>query len=186
MLGALLGAGVLLFFVERESTPPVDNGIFEISVKNIKGSSLESTSETVRLIEETLTREPEIKHIISRIGYDEDELMARKGGDVGTHQATIRVVLAEERSAPTREVVARMRDGIRIREDIRVDIHMSEDVLGSLLSPGRPGRDPRAERQRSGSAARYRQSGYGGSGRRPGADRREGCLRALLKVAMGT
>ncbi len=132
---ALLGAGGLLFFVERESTPPVDNGIFEISVKNIKGSSLESTSETVRLIEDMLTRESEIKHVISRIGYDEDELMARKGGDVGTHQATIRVVLAEERSAPTREVVARLRDSIRIREDIRVDIHMSEDVLGSLLSP---------------------------------------------------
>ncbi|MEQ9364956.1 MAG: efflux RND transporter permease subunit, partial [Leptospirales bacterium] len=135
VVAALIGAVGLLFFVERESTPPVDNGIFEISIKNVKGSSLESTAEAVRLVEDTLAREPNVEHVIARIGFDEDELMARKGGDVGTHQATIRVVLQDERETPTREVVAQLRERIQIREDIRIDIHMSEDVLGSLLSP---------------------------------------------------
>ncbi len=125
----------LLPFVEREFIPKVDSGEFKIEIQNTKGSSLESTSEVAQNIEEILLKEPDIQHVISRIGYDEEQILTRKGGDVGTHQAQIRVVLKEIRKLSTKALVQKLRQKIQIREDIRVNFISGGDILSNLLSP---------------------------------------------------
>ena len=126
---------VLYFYVDKEFVPKVDSGEFSIDLTNSKGSSLVSTSDLVFVIEKELENFPEVKHIISRIGYDEEQLLSKKGSDIGTHRAKIRVVLKEDRAIKTKELVGLIRSKIKLNEDISINYNVSGDILSSILSP---------------------------------------------------
>ena len=128
---ALLASG----WVQREFIPKVDTGEFSIELQSTKGTSLESSLGVVGLVERHLKLDPDVEHIMSRVGYDEDDIFARKGGDVGTHRANIRIILKRDRDASTKEVSSRIRNQLKIRNDISVNFIMSGDILSSLLSP---------------------------------------------------
>jgi len=121
--------------VDREFIPKVDTGEFKVEVLNEKGSSLDSTTELVKNIQDKILNEQDVKHVISIIGYNEDQLMARSGGEIGTHQATIKVILKQERTKKTKEFIAQMRKNLRFREGITVNFQPEEDMLAKILSP---------------------------------------------------
>jgi len=121
--------------IEREFVPKVDTGEFEIQILNTKGTSLEVTSRIVANVEKVILKFPEVKHVISQVGYDEEQILNKKGGEVGTHQAKLKIILKESRSIDTKEFIAQLRTKITLREDIEVNYIMKGDLLASLLSP---------------------------------------------------
>lgn len=139
---AFLYLGVLILLVlvitpniDREFIPKVDTGEFKIEVLNEKGSSLESTTELVRSIESALAKEESVKHIVSLVGYNEDQISVRSGGEIGTHQAQIRVILNSPRSEKTKDFISRLRRKMQFREGIIVNFQPEEDMLAKILSP---------------------------------------------------
>ncbi|ASV06428.1 efflux RND transporter permease subunit [Leptospira interrogans] len=126
---------ILISYVDKEFIPKVDTGEFKIEILNVKGSSLSSTSELVEELETKLLKEKEVKHVISNIGYDEEQILSRSGGEVGTHQAQIRVVLSTERSEKTKDFIHRFREKIQHARTIGIHFYPEEDMLSKILSP---------------------------------------------------
>ena len=122
-------------FVQREFVPRVDTGEFMIEVENVSGSSLESTSDLAAQLESVILEHPDVDHVISSAGFDEDQLLARRGGDVGEHRARMRVVLSEDRDESARELAATLREQTKLRDDIKVNYVVSGDVLSEILTP---------------------------------------------------
>ncbi|RHX85411.1 efflux RND transporter permease subunit [Leptospira stimsonii] len=121
--------------VDKEFIPKVDTGEFIIDILNSKGSSLKSTATLVEEIESELLKESDIKHVISNVGYDEEQILSRSGGEVGTHQARIRVVLSTERSYKTRDFIQRFREKIKYGPNVTINFQPEEDMLSKILSP---------------------------------------------------
>lgn len=128
-------AVVLTPLLQREFVPKVDAGEFSIAVEMPRGASLEATEEAVEQIERLLLTESEVANVISRIGYDEDQILSRKGGDVGVHLAHLRVTLKEDRSIETQQFLERMRKNLRLRAEIKVTFEAGGDILAEILSP---------------------------------------------------
>ena len=136
ILGLLfVGAIICLPFIQREFVPRVDTGEFNVELENFRGSSLDNTALTAEWIEETLKKEKGVIHVVSRVGYGEEQLLTRRGGDFGLHQAKIRVVLSPDRSAATGETIAMLREKIKLRDDLKVSFKAGGDILGKILNP---------------------------------------------------
>ncbi|MCK5688422.1 efflux RND transporter permease subunit, partial [Myxococcota bacterium] len=68
----MLGASMkLLGSMGMETLPPMDGGAFYISLETPSGSSLQETERAVKMVEELLKKEPEVKKIQSQIGFEE-------------------------------------------------------------------------------------------------------------------
>jgi len=132
---AFMAALVILLFVERESTPKVDSGVVDILIENTRGSTLQSTADLVSMIEDRLSANPDVEHILARVGYDEQQILTRKGGDFGTHRATMKILLRENRAISSRELAEVLRKSLPSSEGVRITVNVSEDLIGSLLSP---------------------------------------------------
>ncbi len=122
-------------FVDREFIPKVDTGEFKIQVLNSKGSSLTSTSLLVHDIESELLKEKEVKHVISNVGYDEEQILSRSGGEVGTHRAQIRVILSPSRSKTTKNFILDFRNKLQFGPEVSLNFYPEEDILSKILSP---------------------------------------------------
>lgn len=126
---------LLLPFVDREFIPKVDTGEFKVEILTSKGTSLSSTSQLVHEIEVELLKEKEVAHVISSIGYDEEQILSRSGGEVGTHRAQIRVVLSPDRSQNTKNFISKFREKVHYNAEVSVNFHPEEDMLSKILSP---------------------------------------------------
>ena len=135
VMALFAGALCLTPFVQREFIPKVDTGEFSINAKNPRGSSLRSTADVVEELEKTLAEDPRIEHVISRIGYEEDQIVSQRTGDVGTHLAELRVVLKEDRNTTAKKLAMKLGSSIKLKEDTDVFFHVRNDILSSLLSP---------------------------------------------------
>lgn len=128
---------LFLGFVKKEFIPKVDTGEFTIDFENAKGASLASTTEAVQYIEASLLQHRDIiKHTISFIGYDEEQLFNRKGGDIGTHKARIKVILKTDRDILTKDFIEMIRKKIIFRDEVSVTYTAEGNILANLLSPG--------------------------------------------------
>lgn len=134
---------VIIFFyfpkVDREFIPKVDTGQFNIEILNEKGSTLESTKEIASFIEGILLKEPETEHIITLVGFNEDQSMIRTGGEIGTHQAQMKVILKKSRNIKTKNFISQIRKKIKLRDGIRINFQPEEDILAKILSPDAKG-----------------------------------------------
>ena len=131
-----VGAVLLFPFLKREFIPKVDTGEFSINLRAPRGTTLKSAADISALVEKRLGSEASVRHVLARAGYDEDQILTRQGGDVGTHRASVRVVLRRDRGMSSKEVSNLMRGKIKLRDDIRVNFENSGDVLSKLISPG--------------------------------------------------
>ncbi len=132
----LFAAAMALFpFVHKEFLPRVDSGEVSIEVNAPAGSSLDQSAELARRLEETALAISEVQHVISRVGYEQDNLLAARSGDAGTHRAELRIILAADASQSSDSLAERLRETAGLREDIRVEYRLSGDVLTEILTP---------------------------------------------------
>lgn len=132
-------AWILFLFVPARFVPRVDTGEFIVDVEAPRGSTPEATTGLVAAIEAEAGRLSDVQHVLSRVGYDPDEISDRQGGDVGTHRARLRVILSADRDLSTAGVIQILRDRVRAGRDSRIRFETGGDVLGKLLSPGNAG-----------------------------------------------
>ncbi|EPG73162.1 RND transporter, Hydrophobe/Amphiphile Efflux-1 (HAE1)/Heavy Metal Efflux (HME) family, permease protein [Leptospira fainei serovar Hurstbridge str. BUT 6] len=136
LIGALFSVSVLfLFILPMEFIPRVDTGEFSILVKARNGSGLEATSEITRYVESLLLKEPVVKSVISRIGFEEDQIATRKKGNWGTNRASIRVVLKENSHLSSEKFISKIRSKFHFSEEVEIHFENSGDVLSSVVSP---------------------------------------------------
>ncbi|MBX7086643.1 MAG: efflux RND transporter permease subunit [Leptospirales bacterium] len=139
-VGIMFLAACSLFpFIQRAFIPRVDTGEFTINVRATKGTTLGAMAEVAGAIEQQLQSEPEIEHVLSRVGYDEDALIATKTADVGTHLAQIRVFMRGDRSTTARALAERLQKQIQVRKDVDLYFVVKSDVMSGVLSPGSRG-----------------------------------------------
>lgn len=134
VLGLFAVSLLLLPFINREFVPKVDTGEFTIDVRAPRGTALLATTDIVNSIEESLKANKDIEHVISRVGYDAENLLSQKGGEVGTHFAQIRAVLRPGHE-PTRSMVERLSQEIKSGYGVDLTFSVRSDVVSSLLSP---------------------------------------------------
>lgn len=125
---------VAIPFVKREFIPKVDRGEFEVMVKAARGTSLESTTETVKSLELELLQHTDIKHVIAVIGYDAEQVLTNKRGDVGTHLAQLRVIMKPDRSMSASELVSLLQEKIKSGQDVALEFVVRGDLLSNMLS----------------------------------------------------
>ena len=133
-VGALFLIALMLApFVKREFIPRVDTGEFSLELRNSRGSSLPYTAAIAAPLEKRLKEQKELKHVISRVGYDPDQVVSSKSGSPGTHRAEIRAVLRA--GEDTAELVRTLREKIKPGDDLKVTLRQRSDVLSEILSP---------------------------------------------------
>ena len=136
LLGALLVAAfALLPFVRKEFLPAVDTGELTVEMLAPRSSALEFTSRSVQYIEQYASRAESAEHVLTRVGYDGDQVLSRRGADSETHRAEVRIVLGSERSVSAEQLAEHLRDNVRLRPDMRVSYRLSGDVLSDILTP---------------------------------------------------
>lgn len=123
--------------IKKEFVPQVDTGEFAIEVRNNRNASLESTAELVTGIERTVAAFAGVKHLVSVIGYDDEQLLSSRSGDTGMHRARLRVVLDDGRNKTAREFSEYIRPWMKVREDIGLNFVQSGDVLARIMEPER-------------------------------------------------
>ncbi|MCE9501986.1 MAG: efflux RND transporter permease subunit, partial [Leptospira sp.] len=123
-----------LFFVRKEFIPKVDTGEFSIEIKAAKGTLLNSASEIVSEIEKILLDNNNVQSVISKIGYDEDQLISSRKGERGTHRGRIRVILKSDRDTSTGNFISNIRQKIKFNNTVEVVFIQTGDILSSLLS----------------------------------------------------
>ncbi|MBL8021334.1 MAG: efflux RND transporter permease subunit [Leptospirales bacterium] len=136
-VGALFVIACCLFpFIQRSFIPRVDTGEFVINLRANKGTSLAAMSEVVDVVEKQIIGNKEIQHVLSRVGYDEEEVLTTRSSDVGTHLAQIRVIMQNSRSVTARQLAAELERKIKVRDDVDVYLVAKSDVMSGILSPG--------------------------------------------------
>lgn len=122
---------VLLMFVEKEYIPAVQTGEFTIHLELKRGSSLQATQKYAAIMEKKILAHTDVQHVISKIGFDEDEILSFQGGNVGTHKADIRVIL---KKTDSNEVIEYLRTNIKFSNDIKVRYESSGDAISKIFS----------------------------------------------------
>ncbi|TGK05456.1 efflux RND transporter permease subunit [Leptospira langatensis] len=125
---------IFLFILPMEFVPRVDTGEFSIFLKTKNGSGLTHTSEVVSSLESALLKNSDVKSVISRIGYEEDQLGSKKRGNWGSNRAILRVVLKEGAWTSSAEFISKFRKSFRFSEEVEVHFENSGDVLASVVS----------------------------------------------------
>ncbi|EMN89512.1 efflux RND transporter permease subunit [Leptospira weilii] len=123
-----------LWVVPKEFIPKVDTGEFSIALTLENGTKLESTAEWVNKLENTILETQKVESIISRIGYEEEQIAGKKGGNSGTNTAKIRVLLKEDSKIDTSEYIEEIRKKIPSNENIQITFENSGDIISSLVS----------------------------------------------------
>ncbi|EJO69859.1 MULTISPECIES: efflux RND transporter permease subunit [Leptospira] len=128
-------SSIFLFILPREFMPTVDNGEFTINIENAPNSTLNSTTGIAEAIEKILLSNKDIKSVISKIGSDNDDFIAKVNGNSGTNIAKIRVILVSNPKHTTTEIIEEVRKRISFTEDIRINFDANGDIIGKILDP---------------------------------------------------
>ncbi|TGK00826.1 efflux RND transporter permease subunit [Leptospira semungkisensis] len=126
---------LFVFLLPMEFIPRVDTGEFSIIVKTRNGSSLETTSEVVRSVEATLLKEGDVRSVISRVGFEEDQIASRRKGNWGTNRAIVRVVLKDNARLSSAGFISKIRKNLKFADEVEIHFENSGDVLSSVVSP---------------------------------------------------
>ncbi|MCG7342684.1 efflux RND transporter permease subunit [Sporosarcina sp. ACRSL] len=107
----LVGSGIGLFKVGTEFLPPTDEGFFSISIKMPNGSSLSSTNEVVKKIEDRLKDEEEIDVYVSLVGGTQQS-MAQGGSNSDRAEMYVKLVPLAERNRSVFQFVDDVQPGV--------------------------------------------------------------------------
>lgn len=123
-----------LWIVPKEFIPKVDTEEFSIHIALENGTKLESTSEWVAKLENIILTIGGTESIISHIGYEEEQIAGKQGGNFGTNRAKMRIILKEGSSVRTSDYIEELRKKIPKNENVRITFENSGDIIASLVS----------------------------------------------------
>lgn len=124
-----------LFYLPNEFMPSVDNGEFTIDIENSPNSTLASTTGIVDSIERILLENKNIQSVISKVGSDNDDFIAKINGGAGANTAKIRVILKPHSRRSTKDVIEEIRKRTSFTEGIRLNFEESGDIIAKILDP---------------------------------------------------
>ncbi|TGK43532.1 efflux RND transporter permease subunit [Leptospira andrefontaineae] len=135
-----LGLGLLLSLqficvLPKEFMPNVDNGEFTIHIETPQGTSLQKTTDITESMERTLSENSSIEHLISKIGYEKDDFIAKKKGGAGSNKATIRVILKDNSRASTKGLIEKYRNKFNSLSGVKIIYENGGDIVANILSP---------------------------------------------------
>jgi HAE1 family hydrophobic/amphiphilic exporter-1 len=129
----LVGAIVLFIFVMMtfgpklgfEFIPQTDDGKINITVELPSGYNLDETAQTVRLVEERVKKQEDIKHILTNLGKLSDL-------DVGTNMASIDVQLtdAKDRDIKLLDMVSILTDDLSDIPNAKIKVDVGSRMGG--------------------------------------------------------
>ncbi|WP_153720585.1 efflux RND transporter permease subunit [Sporosarcina cascadiensis] len=122
----LLGAsGFGLFKVGTEFLPATDEGFFSINVKLPNGSSLDSTNDVVKRIEDKIKKEKDVEVYVSLVGGTQQS-MAQGGSEGNMAEISVKLVPLDERDRSVFEFVDKVQPKVldEIGEDADVSFNM--------------------------------------------------------------
>lgn len=98
---AILSSGFFFSRVGKEFVPPEDEGRFLIFIKAPLGSSINNTNEKLKVVENLLSKQPEVLSYFTAIGMGQ-------AGQVNQGIAFVRLVPKSERKTKQHEIMARL------------------------------------------------------------------------------
>jgi HAE1 family hydrophobic/amphiphilic exporter-1 len=120
-----IGAGAMTSLVKMEFIPSADEGEFTVSVELPNGTKLEETEKVVQLIENEILNIPELDRMTADVG---------SGGGYSTvsptNVAELEVILVEERTRSTAQIVSELRGKVAGIPDAEVTLSESEGLSG--------------------------------------------------------
>ncbi|MDV6376878.1 efflux RND transporter permease subunit [Sporosarcina sp. GW1-11] len=126
MTTILLGAGGFgLLKVGTEFLPSTDEGFFSINVKLPNGSSLDSTNDVVKRIEEKIKNEKDVEVYVSLVGGTQQS-MAQGGSEGNMAEMYVKLVPLDERDRSVFEFVDEVQPTVlnEVGEDADVSFNM--------------------------------------------------------------
>ncbi|MDD2702394.1 MAG: efflux RND transporter permease subunit [Candidatus Omnitrophica bacterium] len=137
----------LLFTMERQFLPRVDQRQFIIKVDLPPGSRLETTDSAVRKVERLLLEIPETKDVTVNIGSSEEKVSAQETAlqTLGTHQAQIMINLKKKSkkegiTRSTEDVIQILKTGLdkENMQGAEIEYVAQENSLGASLTANAP------------------------------------------------
>ena len=136
----VLLAGVFVFslslvpFIEKEYIPRIDTGEISIRVSLPGGTDLESLSQYVDYLEETIRKDKNVQSVISYIGGDDENLRLNPNAITETSKAELKLLLNDDRQISSQEMIQILRNQFPKREGVELQFETKENILGELLS----------------------------------------------------
>lgn len=130
-IALLVGSFLLAPHIGFEFITEPDQREFDITIKRAPGTSLASTSETLRVIEEILKSTPHIKSIYTKLGKADGLL---SGSSEGANLGEISVRLDKEPGYRTDDVINSLYPRMAAIPDIEANIRKS-GIMGTQESP---------------------------------------------------
>ncbi|TGN16946.1 efflux RND transporter permease subunit [Leptospira idonii] len=123
----------LIPMIQKEFLPKVDTGEFNINVSLPKGTDLDTMSDYMSFLEEELLKDKRIQSVIVNIGGEEENLKINPKAVTLPSKAVVKVILKEEESTSTSEVIQELRKKIQIAEGTELSFDTRDNVLGAIL-----------------------------------------------------
>ncbi len=136
----LLVVGLFVFslslipFIEKEYMPRIDTGEITIRVSLPLGSDLDTLTQYVSYIEETLKVDEKIQSLIAYIGGDDESLRLNPNAITETSKAEIKILLKDDRDVTSQEMITILKNKFPKREGVDLHFETKENILGELLS----------------------------------------------------
>ncbi len=136
---------LMLFGVDQELLPKVDQREFIINVKMPAGTKLEITSAVVKEIEYRILNFPNLEGISVSIGSEKDEESGTAVETLGQHEARIVIRLKNKKAAglnylPSREVITKLRDKLEEKDmkGAEIEYILQESVFKAAFKQEKP------------------------------------------------
>jgi len=137
---------VLIFGIEKQFMPKVDQRQFIIKVDLPPGSRIETTDASVKKIESLLLAMPDIKNVTINIGSSEEKVSAEETAlqTLGSHQAQIMVNLKkkskkEKITRSTEDIIKYLKQNLENKlQGAEIEYIAQETSFGSALEQGAP------------------------------------------------
>jgi len=145
VLGMFIVSIVVLFGVDQELLPKVDQGEFIINLKMPTGIKLSVTSSVVKEVERILLEFPGIKGVSVSIGSEKDEETGATVETLGSHEARVVVKLEDKKKMKqeyltSREIIKRLQNQLNKKDlaGAKVEYILQESVFKSAFKQGKP------------------------------------------------
>lgn len=130
---------ILLFFVNKEFLPVIDQGQFIIKVETLPGATLDKTDSAVRIIEADLLKIKDVKDVTVNVGSAKKKTAAEIIQALAPHQGMI-IVNLKQRRRRTQDVIQDLKRQLA-KEDLagaEVEYVLQESILKSAFVSGAP------------------------------------------------
>ncbi|GBF52099.1 RND transporter, Hydrophobe/Amphiphile Efflux-1 (HAE1)/Heavy Metal Efflux (HME) family, permease protein [Leptospira ryugenii] len=124
----------LVPFIEKEYMPKIDTGEISVKVTLPQGSSLDTISQYVQYMEDTIKGNKNIRSVISKVGGEEEALRLNPNANTEPNRAELTILLGDEGNVTSESLIKSLREQFPKREGVDISFESKDNILGELLS----------------------------------------------------